>query len=197
MRTVRTLILAGAAVAGLTGLALAAGPAMHEMTVAIPGGGVAHVRYTGAVAPKIAFVQAPAGRSAVSFWAPSSPFAELDRITALMDRQMAQMMYQARMMQTQAAQDPLYNATLKDLPAGGSGYNFVSTLSGGNFCARSTVITASPNGGAPKVVTKMSGNCGNSSAAAPAQLTAEPSAPGLQTITYKPAQSTPQPRQHI
>lgn len=195
MRTVRTVILAGAAIAGLTGLALAAGPAMHEMTVAIPGGGVAHVRYTGDVAPKIAFVQAPANPAAVRFWAPSSPFAELDRITALMDRQMMQMMYQARMIQMKAMQDPLYSATLREVSAGSPGYNFVSTLSGGNFCARSTVITASANGGAPTVVTKTSGNCGTPSATA--QPTAEPSAPELQTISYKPAQSNSQSRQHI
>lgn len=194
MRTARTLILAGAAAAGLTGLALAAGPAVHEMTVTMPGGGVAHIRYTGDVAPKIAFGQAP---TPVNVWEPSSPFAELDRITALMNRQMAQMMYQADLMQMQMARDPVYNATLKDGPAGISGYNFVSTMSGGNYCMRSTEITTSPNGGAPKVVTKVSGNCGTPTNSAPALLKAKPSAPAVQTISYKPSRPVTQPKHGI
>lgn len=200
MRTARTIVLAGAAIAGLTGLALAAAPAVHEMTVQIPGGGIAHVRYTGDVAPKIAFVQGTANPTAVNFWGAQSPFAELDRISALMDRQMAQMMYQARLMQMQVSRDPLYNATLKDMPAGGSDYTFVSSLTGGNFCMRSTQITASPNGGAPKIVTKTSGNCGSApgatSTAAP-QENAPASVPGLQTITYKTAHPASQPRHGI
>ena len=196
MRTVPTLILAGVAAVGLTGLALAAG-AMHEMTVQVPGGGVAHVRYSGDVPPKVTFVQGEVQPVAVGFWAPDSAFAELDRITALMDRQMDQMMYQARLMQMQAA-DPLYSATLKGMPAGTSGYTVVSTMSGNGVCMRSTQITSSPNGGAPKVVTKTTGNCGNGkSAAAPSQMNAEPTAPALQTITYKSLQPSSPSRHGI
>lgn len=183
MRTVPTMVLAGAAIAGLTGLALAAGPAVHDMTVQMPGGGVAHVRYTGDAAPKIAFVQAPVSPYAVNFWGGPSPFAEIDRITALMDRQMEQMMYQARMMQMQGPRDPLTSATLKDIPAGSANYTFVSSLAGGNFCMRSTQITASPNGGAPKVVSKTVGNCGDAAAANPTNAPA--ASAGLQPISYK------------
>lgn len=196
MRTVPTLILASVAAIGLTGLALAAG-SMHEMTVQVPGGGVAHVRYSGDVAPKITFVQGEAEPFAAAFWAPDSPFAELDRISALMDRQMAQMMYQARLMQMQAS-DPLYSATLKDAPAGTSGYTVVSTMSGNGFCMHSTQITSSPNGGAPKVVTKTSGSCGNEKTnAAPSHMNAAPAAPGLQTISFKSMQPTAPARHGI
>lgn len=196
MRTVPTLILAGVAAIGLTGLALAAG-AMHEMTVRIPGGGVAHVQYSGDVAPKITFAQGEAQPFAVDFWIPDSPFAELDRISALMDHQMAQMMYQARLMRMQPA-DPLYSATLKNMPAGVSDYTFVSTMSDNGFCLRSTQITSSPHGGASKMVTKTSGNCSNEkSNTAPSRMNAAPAAPELQTITFKSAEPTSQSRHGI
>lgn len=192
MRTVPTLILAGVAAVGLTGLALAAG-SMHEMTVQVPGGGVAHVHYSGDVAPKITFVQGDAQPFAAGFWAPASPFAELDRISALMDRQMAQMMYQANLMEMQAA-TPLYNATLEGVPAGSSGYTVVSTMSGNGFCIRSTQITSSPNGGSPKVVSKTSGNCDSGKSAAAVNQSSDTAAPtGMRTISYK----TTQPRHGI
>lgn len=195
MRTVPTLVLAGVAAVGLTGLALAAG-SMHEMTIQIPGGGVAHVRYTGDVAPKISFVQGEAQPFTAGFWAPAAPFAELDRITALMDRQMAQMIYQANLMQMQA-QTPLYNATLNDMPAGSAGYTVVSTMSGDGFCMRSTQITSSQNGGRPKVVTRTSGNCSDKPSATASQANASQSDPSLHTIAYKAARTPPQSRHGI
>jgi hypothetical protein len=198
MRTVRTAVLAGVAIAGLTGLALAAAPTLHEMTVQGPDGAVAHISYTGSVAPKVTFVQGPASPFAVSFWRAPSPFAELDRITALMDRQMAQMMYQARLMEQQATADPLSTAVFKDMPAGSSSYSFVSTASGNGYCMRTTQITSSPNGGKPKVVSSTSGNCGSASgSAAPAQVKAAAPVTGLQTITYKAAHPVAQTRHGI
>lgn len=191
MRSVRTIVLAGVAVAGLAGLAFAAAPKLHEMTVLAPDGAVAHIRYSGDVAPKVTFVQA--NPAAVSFWTAPSPFAELDRITALMDRQMAQMMYQARLVEQQAAGDPLSAAMLKDMPAGSSSYSFVSTSAGNGFCMRTTQITSSPNG-KPKVVSQTSGNCGSPSNSAVSTTLKAPQ-PGLQTINYK--QEPAQPRHGI
>lgn len=193
MRTATTVFLAGAAIAGLTGLALAAGPAIHEMTVQGPDGAVAHVQYTGSVAPKVMFVQGNTNPFGVSFWGPPSPFAELDRITALMDRQMAQMMYQARMLQQQSVGSPLNQAVLTDVPAGSASYSFISTTSGNGFCMRTTQITASPNGGKPKVVSQTSGNCGDG--ASPSKVSQPAS--GLQTISYKPNHADTQPRRGI
>lgn len=192
MRPAKTVLLAGAAVvglAGLTGLALAASSSMHEMTVQVPGGGVAHIQYTGDVAPKVMFVHQPATAFATGFWGVPSPFAELDRISAMMDRQMAQMMYQANLMQ-QAADHPLNAAVFKDMPAGSASYSFVSTMAGNSVCMRTMQITSSPNGGQPKVVSHTSGNCGDKPSAAPAELNTTPSSNGLQTISYKPTHTT-------
>lgn len=194
MRTATTALLAGAAIVGLTGLALAAGPAIHEMTVQGAGGAVAHVRYTGSAAPNVTFVQGPADPFVVSVWRAPSPFAELDRITALMDRQMVQMMYQARMLQQQSLGSPLNQAALTDMPAGSASYSFVSTTSGNGFCMRTTQVTSSPNGGKPKIVSQTSGNCGDGAN----QRKGKSSQPtGLQTISYKPGHSEAQPRRGI
>jgi hypothetical protein len=195
MRTATTVLLAGAAIAGLTGLALAAGPAIHEMTVRGPDGAVAQIRYTGSVAPKVVFVQGQASPFAASFWGAPSPFADLDRITALMDRQMAQMMYQARMLQQQSLGSPLNQAVFTGVPAGAASYSFVSTTSGNGVCTRTTQITSSPNGGKPKVVSQTSGNCSDQSGAGQLKNSQPPSA--LQTISYKPVPAEAQPRHGI
>lgn len=199
-----SVLLIGAAVAGVTGLALAAGPAVHEMTVAMPNGGTAHIRYTGDVAPKVNFVQGPASPFVMTAFGPGfgaeSPFAEIERIQALMDRQMASMMLQARQMQVQAMRDPLYAATFNGVPAGDNAMHFVSTSSGNNYCFRSVQITASPSGGAPKVVSHTEGNCGGSPAPqmkAPAAAAAPSPTVPLQTISYHPRSPSPQPRQGI
>jgi hypothetical protein len=182
MRTLTTVVLAGAAIAGLTGLALAAGSVMHDMTVQMPGGGVAHIRYTGDVAPKVNFVQA--APIPVTVWGAPSPFAGMERISAMMDRQMAVMLTQARLMQ-QAADRPLQAAVLKDMPTGSSSYSFVSTMSGNDVCTRTTQITASP-GNAPKVVSQTSGNCGDAPKAAPSvRQGGSPAAGSLNTISTK------------
>lgn len=160
------VLLIGAAVAGITGLAFAAGPQVHEMTIAMPNGGTAHVRYTGDVPPKVNFVQGLQSPFAMTAFGPGfgapPPFAEIARIQAQMNRQMAVMMLQARQMQAAAMRDPLYHATLNGAPAGNSAPSFVSTLSRKNYCFRSVQITASPDGGSPKVVSRTEGNCGGS-----------------------------------
>jgi hypothetical protein len=173
------------------------------MTVAMPNGGTAHIRYTGDVAPKVNFVQGPASPFVMTAFGPGfgaeSPFAEIERIQALMDRQMAAMMLQARQMQA-AARDPLYSATFNGVPAGNNAMHFVSTQSGNNYCLRSVQVTASPNGGAPKVVSHTEGNCGNSPAPqlkAPAATAAPSPKVPLQTITYHPRNPSPPPRQGI
>jgi hypothetical protein len=173
------------------------------MTVAMPNGGTAHIRYTGDVAPKVNFVQGPASPFVMTAFGPGfgaeSPFAEIERIQALMDRQMASMMLQARQMQVQAMRDPLYSATFNGVPAGDNAMRFVSTSSGNNYCFRSVQITASPSGGAPKVVSHTEGNCGSPAPQmkAPAATAAPSPTVPLQTISYHPRSPSPQPRQGI
>src|SRR5262249_37686096 len=80
-------------------------------------------------------------------------------MSAEMDRQMAAMWQRAEML---SAQSPsrLTEAVMRNLLAGSQSYSFVSTLSGSGVCVRSTQITSSGNGAAPKVVSHRSGNCG-------------------------------------
>lgn len=185
-----TALLIGATVAGVTGLALAAGPAFHEMTVAMPNGGTAHIRYVGNVPPKINFVSSgPAMTTGFEpAFMPVSPFVEIAAMQAQMDRQMAAMMLQARQLQAAALRDPLYSAALNGQAPADNGMRFVAVAPGSSYCFRSMAITASPNGGAPKVVSHTEGNCGATpSPQKPAVATApaaEPAAP-LQTISYK------------
>ena len=170
MPNFRTALLASAAaigLAGLPGLAAAqspptAGLQAHVMTVAVPGGGTAQIRYTGDVPPRISFTTEPA---ALADWAPmpalfgpDSPFAALDRISAEMDRQAAAMFRQAATL-TQAAQSgqPI-PAALGSTPLGSS-YSVVSEMTGNGVCSQSVEITSTGNG-PPKVVRHSSGNCG-------------------------------------
>jgi len=200
MRTVRTVLLAGAAALGLAGLALAAGPVYHEMTIRLPGGGVEHIRYTGNLAPKVMLVSGPAMPVAAGsgFWSVAYPFAELDRVSAMMDRQLAAMMDQARAMQQLAPPSGLDQAVLKDAPPGTSSYSMITTMSGNGFCSRSVQITSSPDGGKPKVVSNTSGNCGvQPGTSAPSASVAAPQPQGLQTISLKALHPVPSPKHGI
>lgn len=149
MRVVRTALMAGVAavaVAGFSGWAHAQSPQVHVMTVQLPGGGVDVIHYTGDVPPQVVLANGPAAVAAAplpSLFGPDSPFAELQRISAAMDRQAA------TLMQTDFA----------NLPPGTQGFSFVSTMSGNGVCTQSVEITQNGNG-APHVVRHSSGNCG-------------------------------------
>lgn len=181
MRTLKTALGAGvAAVAaiGCCGLALAQGPqgnsVIHTMTVALPGGGVEQIQYTGATPPQVTVSDVPAAAFAAmpSFFGPDDAFAQLERISAAMDRQADQMFREAAVLRSGAAQPNLTAAS--DMPAGSSEYSFVSETNGSNVCSRSMVITSNGNGAAPHVVTHTSGNC------------AAAAAPGFQVPTQLP-----------
>lgn len=164
MRLIHASLLVGAAVLGLGAFALPAAskdPATHEITLQLPGGGTETIRYTGDVAPKVTFAQAPFG---VAWLAPVAfgfepSFAAFDRIAADMDRQMDAFWRQARTMVRWSPDSSLTEASLPQLIPGGSAYSFVSESFGNNVCTRMTEITSSPDGGKPKVVSRTSGNC--------------------------------------
>jgi hypothetical protein len=170
MRNVRTAFLVGVTaigVAGLSGAAVAQDLSTHVMTVVMPGGGVAEIRYTGSVPPQVVFNPAPAPLSAFApygaFFGPASPFAELERISAAMDREAASLMHQAEMltrMPAFATNQPI-EAVLGSMPPGTAGYTMVSTWSGNGVCTQSVEITTPANGGKPRVVSQSSGNCGS------------------------------------
>jgi hypothetical protein len=192
MRSVSKLLLAGAAAVCLTGLAMAASvPTYHEMTVQMPDGGVAHIRYTGRVAPKVSFGEMPQVAFVPGFFAPDPMFAALDRMTADMNRRMAGLLYQADLMQRAAQSGALDQAAMRGMPAG-SNLSFISTASGNGFCMKTTQITATP-GGKPKVVSKTSGNCSDSNnAVAPSSDNV-----ALHAISAKTVLPASEPRQRI
>jgi hypothetical protein len=170
MRNVRTAILAGVAaiaVAGLSGVAAARDLNTHVMTVEVPGGGVAEIRYTGDVPPQVVFSPAPTTWSASTpfgaFFGSASPFAELERLSAAMDREAASLMRQAEQLAhapTVRGNQPI-EATFGNLPPGTTSYTMVSTWSGNGVCSQSVEITSPANGGQPRVVSHSSGNCGS------------------------------------
>ncbi len=162
MRVVRTALMAGVAavaVAGFSGWAHAQSPQVHVMTVQLPGGGVDVIRYTGDVPPQVVLANGPAAVAEAaplpSLFGPDSPFAELQRISAAMDRQAATLMQQTAAF----ANAPLMQTDFANLPPGTQGFSFVSTMSGNGVCTQSVEITQNGNG-APHVVRHSSGNCG-------------------------------------
>jgi hypothetical protein len=193
MRKLRTLLLAGVAataIAGFAGLATAASLQTHVMTIALPGGGIAQIRYTGNTAPQVVLQPAPGFAAWPSVFAPDPAFAALDRISAEMDRAAASLLRQAQMLATQAPAGVTETA-LANMPAGSRSYSFVSTMNGNGVCMRSTEITSRGDGRPPQVVTHSSGNCGPlaggmGSAALPTAPTPTPGPEILQTGAVGP-----------
>jgi hypothetical protein len=170
MGVFRTALLSGAAaiaVAGLSGVAGARDLNTHVITVQVPGGGVAEIRYTGDVPPQVVFSPAPTAFGAFmppgAFFGPASAFATLDRISAAMDREAASLMRQAEILANSPAfapNQPIETA-LGNLPPGTESYSMVSTWSGNGVCTQSVEITPPANGDKPRVVSHSSGNCGS------------------------------------
>ena len=190
MGSVRTAPLAGivaVAVAGPSGVAAARDLTPHVMTVQLPGGSVAEIRYTGEIPPQVVFSPLPktltefAPRSA--FFGPASPFATLDQISAAMDREAASLMRQAEMLAnapTFAPNGPI-EVALGNLPPGIKSYSMVSTWSGNGACTQSIEITSTANGAKPRVVSHSSGNCGTASGSTGAVRT-----PTMPAPTHRP-----------
>jgi hypothetical protein len=200
MRLTRKAVLAGIASLAVAGAALAAeAPRFHTMTVNLPDGAVAHVRYTGDVAPTVTVDPAPAPRwfdpaGAFGDFAgfDPAPFAALDRIASEMDRRAEAMLRQARF----GARDATGGSGWPgldllaggDLPAGAAGYSFVSQTTSNGRCTRSVEVTRAAPNAKPDVVTHESGNCqGSSATPAPAAPQAPPPGPTAAVKPAKPA----------
>jgi hypothetical protein len=170
MRISTSLILAGAAVIGLAGLAptLARELDSHTLTVRVPGGGVETIDYTGKVAPKVSFQAIPVSGPVESPFVAFAPalfpnFMTLDRISAEMDRQMDAMMQQVEMLAAVPQGQQLYSATLNGMPQGATSYSIVSETFGNGVCTHVTRITQGAGDAKPHVVSQTSGNCGTQS----------------------------------
>ena len=163
MHTLRTLVMAGAAAAvlcGACGTAAAENAQSHVMTIRLPGGTIEEIRYTGNVAPRV--VVSPERMPVdfgwpAAFFGPDSAFAELDRISAAMNRQMDVMLHNAEAL----AGEPglVREIDAGNLPPGTQGYSFVSTMSGNGVCGKSIEITSRGDGRKPQVVSKSWGDC--------------------------------------
>jgi len=171
MTRLRKTLLAGAASIGIAVSAAIPGAASaqnaHVMNVAVPGGGVMQIRYTGDVPPQIVFMPAPAAFDAwmpvASMFGADSPFAMLDRIAAEMDRRAAAMFRYADAMAARADAGGVIEAVggmPPGAPFGGESYSFVSTISGNGVCSQSVRIISRGDGTTPVVERHSSGNCG-------------------------------------
>jgi hypothetical protein len=154
MRLSRTVLLAGVAalgLAGVAGMAEAQTSNTHVMTVQLPNGAIEQIRYVGDVPPQVVVVP-----NAVSF---ESPFAALEQMTALMNRQAEAMLRSVRTMAMQPVPVPMTEAA------------FGPAAPGPGVCMRSVQITYTGNGEAPHVVSRTAGDCGPSGGSAvPAEL---------------------------
>ena len=130
MRLSRTVLLAWVAALGLTGIAGLADAQTsdtHVMLVQLPNGAIEQIRYSGDVPPRI--VLAP---DAASF---ESPFAALEQMTALMNRQAEAMLRSARAM------------AMQPMPMTEAAFGHVSPGSG--VCMRSVQITYTATANSP------------------------------------------------
>lgn len=158
-------LLGAAALAILgAGVAEAATARLHTMNVNAPDGSVVQVQYSGDVAPKVEVVpadQAPAASMPVM----ANPFAEMDRISAIMDARMNAMMQQAAMMQMQ--QQAVARGDEKDVPGfvmtgdmpKGAHVTYYSSSTDANGCTRSVSYSSDGSGAAPKMTQAASDSC--------------------------------------
>ena len=189
-----------AAAAGFAGTALAQTKPRqadsHIMTVRLPDGSLERIRYTGDTPPKIDFGADPAAalfaEPVFDAMSEDSPFAELDRLSAMMDRQTAAMMQAADSVDQAAFADPrgALNVDFGKLPPGVQGYSVVSTMSGNTVCTRSIRNLGAPDGKAPRIQTASSGDCSAGTSGRPLQAVApKPDLPrraGLIEAGYHP-----------
>ena len=155
----------GAATLAVAGTAALAGT-LHHLTVNLPGGGTETIEYSGDVAPKVTFLTPDMvrDREDVRVW---SPFAEMNRVSAMMDamaadmdRQMQVSMLRARQMQQQMLAPGMTDAALGGLPAGTQNYSITTISNGQGVCTREVRITSAGAGMKPQMVSNSSG-CGD------------------------------------
>jgi hypothetical protein len=161
----------------------------HVMTIRLPGGVMEQIRYSGGVPPQIMFTGGAMPFDVgwpVAFFGPDSPFAELNRISAEMDRQMTAMIGNADAF---AANPGLTEIEAGKVPPGAESYSFVSSMSGNGICARSIQITSRGEGQKPQVLSRTYGDCehGGGGAVPGAQHAAPADQPSdIQEIRYAP-----------
>jgi hypothetical protein len=172
MRTIRMAVLAGGATMLLAGAAMAASHDMHVMKVALPDGSEAQISYQGDVAPKIRIAGGPSMPVAFVPLAgfDMAPFAEMDRVAAMIDRQADLAMQRAAMMQraAQTGGAPMTLVAGKSMP-GTVSYSYVSTTTSEGGCTRTVSWSTDGANAQPKMTKTSAGSCAGTSAHDPAQ----------------------------
>jgi hypothetical protein len=220
----RILLLAGAVTAGaigLAGLAYAGDSGLKTLSLQLPGGQVARIEYSGPVQPQLVVVPlTPSGRAmpvALPMIAgganpavPSAPynpfaapdsFAQLDRISAMLNQQAAAMMQAVQIMALPPlAGGAMVPAAMTGAPSGPGGisYSFVAFSSGtGGTCMQSIQMTSGGQGQAPHIVQQSAGSCGGAKAGVPAVNPVSPSnrVPALLRVRDVHPMSVPQASQ--
>ncbi|MDR2856396.1 MAG: hypothetical protein LBV50_00925 [Novosphingobium sp.] len=135
----RTVALAGAAIVLFAGAAVAATAGFHTMSVNLPDGSVAHIRYAGDVAPRVAIEAADA------------------RQAAMMRRMAAA---QAQAAAAGQGGEPGRFVVTGAMPAGSSyRYTMVSTSNGKGSCTQTVEWRSDGAGRQPQVTRASSGDC--------------------------------------
>lgn len=192
MRKLHAALLAAGGAALVAGTAYAAGR-LHTMNVALPDGSVAQISYEGDVAPKVAIVPAQA--------AAQDPFAEMQRMSAMMQARHEAMMRQSaelqqriqQQVQTQVtaaqqgeagqyAQTPGQIVVSTNAPAGSYSYSMVSSSSGANGCTQVMEMRSDGSSKEPQVTRTSSGDCSGVQKNAPAAPAAAKPAQGQTRI---------------
>ncbi len=193
MQMYRTAIIASAAalaIVGLAGTAAAHSINSHVLDVRLPDGSVEHIRYVGDQPPAVSFAplpDAPRFLPADRSLGVGSPFAMIDRISAMMDRDADAMLRKMSRLDRMAFDHPgVLSVDLRDLPPGAEGYSSVSTMSGGHVCTRTMEYDATGHG-KPRVKTTVSGDCSGTASHTPALRTDHgSSSPKLIEAGYHP-----------
>jgi len=163
MHIPRKYILGGAALALLgAGVAQAATAKLHTLQVNAPDGTVAEVHYTGDVAPQVQFVPATTQQIAMT-----DPFAEMERVSAMMDAQMQAMMQHAALMQQQAvtmqqtaqAGNATPGMTLVGTMPQGMHVTYTSSSTDAKGCTRSVSYSSDGGSTQPKLTQAASDSC--------------------------------------
>jgi len=209
MASLRTALLASVAALGIAVSGVASAQNTHVMSVTVPGGGVAQIRYVGPsgftnMPPQIVLAPAPEAFGAwmpvssmfAPGFGPASPFAMMDRIAAEMDRRAAAMFRYAEAMTARADAGGVIETAVGAMPSGmmlsaampfgGESYSFISTISGNGVCRQSVRIISRGGGTEPVVERHSSGNCGSTA-------TMPRGRSGVQPVTPVPAPAPKQP----
>lgn len=180
MRTLSIVALAGAAGLTLTGAAIAAehdAKAKPAAETAAPMLDFVPVRYVPVQYVPVRMVRV------------ADPFAEMDRMMAMMQAQHVAMMRQAAMLAAQAQAGgangvQVNQVSAGNLPAGASySVTYVSSSSGGGTCGQMVRVTQR-QGAAPQRISQTFGDCGQQGAApAPAPAApVQPPRPAIPTV---------------